>query len=176
MPRSKILVSSCLVSTLTALAAQLAGAQAPTPAGAPTEAPAGFATPSFNAAHSISNGLVEPPGDTFARDQQVFEQNKAVADGLGPVYNATSCVMCHQNPNSGAPGQVTELRVGHNDANGNFVNPTIVINDGKNTITGRSIVSDRSASPGAHTGDGEYPCATRHPQHAGRWVCGGHRR
>ena len=28
--------------------------------------------------------------------------------------------------------------------NGNFVNPTIVINDGKDTITGRSIVDDRA--------------------------------
>src|ERR1700728_5472685 len=150
MPRSKkILLCSCLVPRLTALGTRFAGAQAPPPAGAPTEAPAGFHTPSFNAAHSISNGIVEPPGDTFARDQQVFEQNKAVADGLGPVYNATSCVMCHQNPNSGAAGQVTELRVGHNDANGNFVNPTILINDGKSTITGRSIVNDRAIGPEA---------------------------
>jgi CxxC motif-containing protein (DUF1111 family) len=150
MPRSKkFLVCSCLVATLTALGARFAGAQAPPPAGAPTEAPAGFNTPSFNGAHSISNGIVEPPGDTFALDQQIFELNKAVADGLGPVYNATSCVMCHQNPNSGAPSQVTELRVGHKDENGNFVNPTIVINDGQNTITGRSIVNDRAIGPQA---------------------------
>jgi len=150
MPRSKkSLVCACFVATLTALGTRFAGAQAPPPDGAPTEAPAGFDTPSFNGARSISNGIVEPPGDTFARDQQVFEQNKAVADGLGPVYNATSCVMCHQNPNSGAAGQVTELRVGHNDANGNFVNPTILINDGKSTITGRSIVNDRAIGPEA---------------------------
>jgi hypothetical protein len=70
-----------------------------------------------------------------------------VADGLGPVYNATSCVVCHQNPNSGATSQITELRAGHNDANGNFVNPTIFINDGTNTITGRSIVNDRAIGP-----------------------------
>src|SRR6201995_2957632 len=145
MPRTKnILVHACLVATLTALGARIAGAEAQAPPGAPTEAPAGFNTPSFNGAHSISNGLVEPPGDTFARDQQVYEENKAVADGLGPVYNATSCVTCHQNPNSGAASQITELRVGHNDADGNFVNPTIFINDGKDTITGRSIVDDRS--------------------------------
>src|SRR5271155_577104 len=78
MPRSKILVSSWLVAISTALGAQFAGAQASTPAGAPTEAPAGFDTPSFNAAHNISNGLVEPPGDTFARDQEIFELNKSV--------------------------------------------------------------------------------------------------
>ena len=150
MPRSKrILVYSCLVPALIALGIRFAGAEAQSPAGAPTEAPAGFNTPSFNGAHSISNGIVEPPGDTFSRDQQVYEENKAVADGLGPVYNATSCVMCHQNPNSGAAGQITELRVGHIDANGNFVNPTIFINDGKNTITGRSIVNDRAIGPQA---------------------------
>ena len=149
MPRSnRIFVCSCLVAIATALGARL-GAEAQSPAAAPTEAPAGFNTPSFNGAHSISNGIVEPPGDTFARDQQVYEQNKSVADGLGPVYNATSCVMCHQNPNSGAAGQITELRVGHNDLNGHFVNPTIFINDGKNTITGRSIVNDRAIGPQA---------------------------
>ena len=89
------------------------------------------------------------PGIRLHTDQQIYEQNKAVADGLGPVYNATSCVMCHQDPNSGAAGQITELRVGHNDANGNFVNPTIYINDGQNTITGRSIVNDRAIGPQA---------------------------
>jgi CxxC motif-containing protein (DUF1111 family) len=115
----------------------------------PQEAPAGFNTPSFNSAASISNGIAEPPGDTFAKDQNVYEANETVADGLGPVYNATSCVTCHQNPDSGAASQITELRVGHNDANGNFVNPTIFINDGKDTITGRSIVNDRAIGPQA---------------------------
>ena len=94
-------------------------------------------------------GSLNHRGDTFARDQQVYEENETVAEGLGPVYNATSCVNCHQNPNSGAASQITELRVGHNDANGNFVNPTILINDGKNTITGRSIVDDRAIGPQA---------------------------
>src|ERR1700675_1046684 len=141
----KVLLCSCLFAAVAALGTGLVRVAAKSA----TEAPAGFNTPSFNGAHSISNGLVEPPGDTFALDQQVYEQNKSVADGLGPVYNATSCVMCHQNPNSGAPAQVTELRVGHNDANGNFVNPTIFINDGKNTITGRSIVNDRAIGPEA---------------------------
>src|SRR5271155_2143641 len=144
-PRRKGLLCSCLFAALTALGTGLVG----TAANSATEAPAGFNTPSFNSAASINNGLVEPPGDTFALDQQVYEENETVADGLGPVYNATSCVNCHQNPNSGAASQITELRVGHNDANGNFVNPTILINDGKNTITGRSIVNDRAIGPQA---------------------------
>jgi CxxC motif-containing protein (DUF1111 family) len=141
----KVLLCSCLFAAVAALGAGLVRVAAKSA----TEAPAGFNTPSFNSAQSISNGIVEPPGDTFARDQQVYEENKAVADGLGPVYNATSCVVCHQNPNSGSASQITELRVGHNDANGNFVNPTIFINDGKDTITGRSIVNDRAIGPEA---------------------------
>jgi CxxC motif-containing protein (DUF1111 family) len=150
MPLSKrILTGSCVIAIWATLGSRLAGAEGPSTAGTPTEAPAGFHTPSFDAAHSISNGIVEPPGDTFIRDQQVYEENKAVSEGLGPVYNATSCVVCHQNPNSGAASQVTELRVGHKDENGNFVNPTIVINDGQDTITGRSIVNDRAIGPQA---------------------------
>jgi CxxC motif-containing protein (DUF1111 family) len=146
MPHSrKFLLCSCLFAAVAALGAGLASVAAKSA----TEAPAGFNTPSFNSAQSVSNGIIEPPGDTFARDQQVYEENKAVADGLGPVYNATSCVVCHQNPNSGAASQITELRVGHNDANGNFVNPSIFINDGKDTITGRSIVNDRAIGPEA---------------------------
>src|ERR1700751_3180560 len=146
MPHSRqFLLCSCLFAAVAALGARLASVAAKSA----TEAPAGFNTPSFNSAQSVSNGIIEPPGDTFARDQQVYEKNETGAGGLGPVYNATSCVTCHQNPNSGAASQITELRVGHNDANGNFVNPTIFINDGKDTITGRSIVNDRAIGPQA---------------------------
>ena len=141
----KVLLCSCLFAALTVLGTGLARVTAKSA----TEAPAGFNTPSFNGAQSVSNGIVEPPGDTFARDQEVYEENHSVQTGLGPVYNATACVSCHENPNSGGASQFTELRVGHNDENGNFVNPTIFINDGKDTITGRSIVNDRAIGPEA---------------------------
>jgi CxxC motif-containing protein (DUF1111 family) len=141
----KVLSSVCLFGALVTMTIGYVGIAQQSA----KEAPAGFNTPSFNSAQSVSNGIVEPTGDTFARDQNVYEENEAVKDGLGPVYNATSCVTCHQNPNSGAASQITELRVGHNDANGNFVNPTIFINDGKDTITGRSIVNDRAIGPQA---------------------------
>jgi CxxC motif-containing protein (DUF1111 family) len=143
--RRKILLCSCVFAALTVLSTGLARVAAKSA----TEAPAGFNTPSFNGAQSVSNGIVEPPGDTFAQDQEVYEQNHSVETGLGPVYNATACVSCHENPNSGGASQFTELRVGHNDENGNFVNPTIFINDGKNTISGRSIVNDRAIGPEA---------------------------
>ena len=35
------------------------------------------------------------------------------------------------------------------DANGNFVNPTVLINDGANSIIGRSIINDRAVIPQA---------------------------
>ena len=114
-----------------------------------TEAAAGFTTPSFDGAQSVSNGIPEPAGDSFALDQQRFENNEDIKAGLGPVYNATACVSCHQNPVTGGPSQITEIRVGHKDSNGNFVNPTVLINDGQNSITGRSIVNDRAICPQA---------------------------
>jgi len=118
----------------------------------PTEAPAGFDTPTLAqnpGSKSVSNGIAEPPGDTFARDQAVCEEIEDVSTGLGPVYNGRACAECHQNPVSGGASQFTEIRAGHKDANGNFVNPTVPINDGANTITGRSIIDDRAVVPEA---------------------------
>jgi hypothetical protein len=117
-----------------------------------TEAPAGFDTPTLvdgPGSKSTSNGIAEPPGDRFALDQQIYETAHDVNTGLGPVFNARSCVECHQNPVSGGSSQFTELRVGHRDANGNFVNPTVPINDGADQITGRSIINDRAVIPEA---------------------------
>jgi len=119
---------------------------------APTEAPAGFDTPTLighPGSKSSSNGFAEPPGDTFARDQQIYETQHDVTTGLGPVFNGRSCAECHQNPVSGGASQFTELRVGHHDENGNFVNPVVPIDDGAATIQGRSIVNDRAVVPEA---------------------------
>jgi CxxC motif-containing protein (DUF1111 family) len=124
-------------------------AQQGTPA---AEAPTGFDTPTLvqnPGAGSLSNGIPEPPGDSFVLDQAVFETLHDVNSGLGPLYNGRSCADCHQNPVSGAASQITELRVGHHDANGNFVNPSIPINGGAAQITGRSIVNDRAVVPQA---------------------------
>src|SRR5215470_19948942 len=119
-----------------------------------TEAPAGFDTPTLGqnpGSQSISNGIPEPPGDTFALDQTRFERRNGIDDGLGPVFNASSCADCHLNPVTGGPSQITEIRAGHLDpTTGAFVNPTIPINDGASTITGRSIVDDRAICAQAH--------------------------
>jgi CxxC motif-containing protein (DUF1111 family) len=139
---------SVFVLLLGVLAVGLAGiAQQPA-----TEAPAGFDTPTLAqnpGSQSKSNGIAEPPGDTYALDQQSYEQVHDVSTGLGPVYNGRACAECHQNPVSGAASQFTEIRAGHKDANGNFVNPTVPINGGANSIVGRSIIDDRAVIPQA---------------------------
>ena len=117
-----------------------------------TEAPAGFDTPTLSqnsGSQSVSNELAQPAGDTYAHDQQIYEQTHDPSTGLGPVFNARACVDCHQNPVSGGSSQFTEIRVGHKDASGNFANPTVLINDGADSITGRSIINDRAICPQA---------------------------
>jgi len=55
---------------------------------APTEAPSGFTTPSLTqspAPATVSNGLAEPPGDTFVADQMEFERVHDPTNGLGPL-------------------------------------------------------------------------------------------
>ncbi|MDT5063043.1 MAG: hypothetical protein QOH63_3502 [Acidobacteriota bacterium] len=88
-----------------------------------TEAPAGF--------DNQPNALVSPT--TFTNDMLVFEERDDKGKGLGPVYNTQSCAECHQNPVSGAISQITELRAGHTDASGNFVD-----------AAGGSLINDRA--------------------------------
>jgi CxxC motif-containing protein (DUF1111 family) len=143
--RSKWIFSALLLCGVE-LAALTAAAQQ-----SPTEAPAGFDTPTLAenpGSQSTSNGLVEPAGDSFALDQKIYETIHDVNSGLGPVYNGRACAECHQNPVSGGASQFTELRVGHDDQ-GMFVNPTALINDGADSITGRSIINDRAVVPQA---------------------------
>src|SRR5262245_61931162 len=88
-----------------------------------TEAPAGF--------DNQTNGFISQVD--FVAAQSTFEERDGIAKGLGPVYNAQSCAECHQNPLTGGASQVSELRAGHLDAFGNFV-------DGP----GGSLINDRA--------------------------------
>ena len=110
-----------------------------------SQAPAAFATPVNNDnSGAIGNGLVNDNNATFRADEETFMEEEDIGDGLGPVYNARSCVDCHAQPNVGGTSQITELRVGHRNSAGTFINPTITINDGANSIPNRSLVNDRS--------------------------------
>src|SRR5216110_3807933 len=101
------------------------------------EAPSGFA--------NKTNGMTDDA--THAADQAKFEETEEISDGLGPLYNAQSCRECHQNPVSGGPSQVLELRVGHKGHDGVFQNPEIPINGGAEVIKGRSLVNQRAIGP-----------------------------
>src|ERR1700751_2421462 len=153
---------SAVVLLLGALAIVLAGVAEQ----APSEPPTGFDTPPLaeNAgSQSVSNGIAQPPGDTYELDQTRFEQDHDASTGLGPVLNGRACAECHQNPVSGGSSQFTEIRAGHIDTNGNFVAETVPINDGANIIANRSIINDRALIPQAqeHIPDAENIRALR---------------
>ncbi|MEN3331601.1 MAG: hypothetical protein V7641_966 [Blastocatellia bacterium] len=90
----------------------------------------------------LHNGLgpkgttpTDPPtaGLDFVNNKAVFEEREELADGIGPVYNATACVDCHQSPDTGAASQISEFRAGHLDGFGNFVD-----------APGGSLINDRA--------------------------------
>jgi hypothetical protein len=102
---------SVLIFLLAVLAIDIAGIAQESA----TEAPAGFDTPTLAqnpGSQSISNGIAQPPGDTYALDQTKFEEDHDAGTGLGPVFNARACADCHQNPVSGGSSQFTEVRAG----------------------------------------------------------------
>jgi len=102
---------------------------------------------------NVSNGVTT---DSIHRaDQETFDEVEEIAGGLGPLYNAQSCRECHQNPVSGGPSQVTELRVGHNGPNGRFENPDIPIGRGTTVVNDRTLVNDRAICPNAQFPDSE---------------------
>jgi CxxC motif-containing protein (DUF1111 family) len=71
-------------------------------AAASVEAPTGF--------DNKTNGFEDQAA--FDADQKTFEEVEAIKDGLGPVYNATGCTGCHQNPVTGGSSQLAEIRAG----------------------------------------------------------------
>jgi CxxC motif-containing protein (DUF1111 family) len=70
-----------------------------------TEAPTGF--------DNLTNGFSAQADMDTALD--VFSETEGFDDGIGPVFNNTSCVSCHQSPlgQVGTGSQITELRAGH---------------------------------------------------------------
>src|SRR5262249_47722675 len=75
------------------------------------EAPAGF--------DNRTNGLVSQ--QVFDADRTIFEEVEGAEEGLGPVFNDKNCGACHNLPVTGGAGTVTELRAGHKNSRGVFV-------------------------------------------------------
>ena len=107
MIRKNVLLVVCCSGLIGLGLAGLAQQSAQTPATPEaTEAPAGFKTPTLSkhpGSKSVSNGIPEPPNDTFAIDQANFEEREGNDTGLGPVHNATICADCHQGTGTGGP-------------------------------------------------------------------------
>jgi CxxC motif-containing protein (DUF1111 family) len=128
--RTQILTTTLLVAAFSL--AMTANASDP-----PTEALTGF--------DNGTNGLVDQP--THEADMLVFEERDSIAKGLGPVYNAQSCAECHQTPVTGSGSQVSELRAGHRNSSGAFVDAP-----GGSLINDRAIdASIQERIPGAET-------------------------
>src|SRR3954454_25322485 len=88
-----------------------------------TEALAGF--------DNLTNGFLTQA--RFDETRATFEERDESGDGLGPVYDAQSCAECHQSPVTGGASQVAELRAGHRNRSGNFVD-----------APGGSLINDRA--------------------------------
>jgi mono/diheme cytochrome c family protein len=69
------------------------------PAFGPGRSAARTSTQPVLAAHEVQ------PGDLVARGAQLFRANFTPKQGLGPLYNARSCLECHHTPTAGGVGR-----------------------------------------------------------------------
>jgi CxxC motif-containing protein (DUF1111 family) len=71
----------------------------------------------------LSASACAPPAPDPAHGRELFAKDFAPAEGLGPLYNATSCVSCHSTPiagGTGTNGLATVIRVGQLSPSGGF--------------------------------------------------------
>ncbi len=126
---SGLMIAPVLSSSSSSTATQDVPPSGPVPLAA-VEAIAGF---------GITNNFLSDSGPAptpFAEARTAFETvEDAQNDGLGPTYNDTSCVACHQNPVTGGISQVTEFRAG-NTVSGVFTDHP-----------GGSLIADRATNP-----------------------------
>ena len=120
--------------------------------GTESDVPATGAQEALTGFDDKTNGIVDQA--TFDEDQAAFNDVEVISDGLGPLFNAASCLACHQNPVSGGGSQVTELRAGVRDSQGRFQPARVPIAHGKVVIEGRTLINDRAICP-----NGAYPDA-----------------
>jgi CxxC motif-containing protein (DUF1111 family) len=60
-------------------------------------------------------GLTAAEQQAFEGGREEFMEEERAEDGLGPVFNATSCVACHSSPAVGGDSTVVETRFGTYD-------------------------------------------------------------
>lgn len=65
------------------------------------------------------SGLTSAQLQRFTAGRIDFSRPIQVNEGLGPIFNQTSCASCHNNP-IGGPGSIKVFRFGYDDGLGNF--------------------------------------------------------
>ena len=61
------------------------------------------------------SGLTPEQEAAFDEGKEAFQEVEGVQDGLGPVFNGTSCAGCHFNPAVGGDSNIVERRFGTTD-------------------------------------------------------------
>jgi CxxC motif-containing protein (DUF1111 family) len=118
---TRTLVSSGVVLIATMIVATRTESQS-----GPTEAPTGFVVASNGFAEefcarqaqlvdSRNSPMIPDDECDFATAVEEFTGPESVADGLGPIFNASGCGECHLTPILGGSSQIVEKRAGFYD-------------------------------------------------------------
>ena len=65
-------------------------------------------------------GLTQVEQARFVAGKEEFESDETPEEGLGPVFNDTSCARCHSDPAVGGSSALLETRFGGTTADGSF--------------------------------------------------------
>ena len=68
-------------------------------------------------------GLTSQEFELFRVGREDFIEVETPEEGLGPMFNGTSCAQCHNIPAVGGTGTMVEIRAGYRDENGRFHEP-----------------------------------------------------
>src|SRR5262245_48519702 len=68
-------------------------------------------------------GLTSAELELFRAGREDFLEVENSDDGLGPMFNGTSCAQCHNIPAVGGTGSMVEVRAGYRDEQGGFHAP-----------------------------------------------------
>lgn len=129
-----VLVATMVVATSTESQTSLSG---------PSEAPSGFVVASNGFAeefcarqgqlvNSHNSPMIPDDECDFETAAEEFTGPESIADGLGPIFNASGCGECHLTPILGGSSQITEKRAGFFDGAVFFEHP------------GGSLIHDRA--------------------------------
>jgi CxxC motif-containing protein (DUF1111 family) len=68
-------------------------------------------------------GLTAREFELFRAGREDFMEVETAEEGLGPMFNGTSCAQCHNIPAVGGTGTMVETRAGYRDESGRFHEP-----------------------------------------------------